>query len=187
MRSSVGVCTVFRGRAKMPAVIRVVAVLLCALAAVWLACALPVDEKTGCVTSSDCVDDRVCIDAQCTSGACGNACLEACDRLEDCGWPVAAACKDDCLLDGGVLPAFTADDCKRQWDVLAVDEDDCDAATCLTNCRALCRLAAECHLIVDAPACTVGCQEAEDGCPSAVPDGCAEVPAAVQCYEAGDC
>ncbi len=165
--------------------LRIVGISIVVFAAGWLACALPVSEKTGCVTSADCVDARVCVDGQCTPGACGLTCLAACDRVEDCGTPVAE-CEEECIEDDGLLPGFTDAQCKRQWDILAAD-DDCDAPTCLGSCRDLCVCAADCRLIVDAAACTLACQEAEDGCLPATPCSCADVPAVVQCYESGRC
>jgi hypothetical protein len=161
---------------------------LVGLVAGWLACALPVDEKTGCFTSDDCVEDRVCDEGHCMSGACGAACLEACDEVDDCGVATMASedCEAACVSESGLLPAFGPAECKRQWDLLRV-EDQCAAVDCLLGCRELCRRAAECNLIVDAAACMIGCQDAQMGCAPAVPSGCADVPAAVQCYEAGTC
>jgi hypothetical protein len=156
---------------------------------VGLACSLPVEEKTACFTSADCVDDRLCDAGQCVPGGCGVTCIEVCERVvDDCELAAIPTddCQAECVTADGLLPAFRGDQCKRQWDALAAD-DDCDVAQCLLDCRDLCILASECRLIVDIAACTIGCQEDANGCPTAAPSTCTDIPPTVQCYEAGRC
>jgi hypothetical protein len=168
-------------------VLRAVAYALATLAMAKLACSLPVDEKTGCVTSEDCVEDRICDEGQCSSGACVATCEEACDRVAECELAGAAGdCEAMCTSATGVLPGFDERDCKAEWDLLV--DDECEVAQCLLDCHALCLYADEkCSLIVDVPACTIGCQHFAPNCSVPTPMECSDVPSAVQCYEAGAC
>ena len=166
---------------------RAVAYALATLAMAKLACSLPVEEKTGCVTSEDCVEDRICVEGRCSSGACAATCEEACDRMDACMLDGPAGdCEATCTDATGVLPGFDDGDCKPQWDLFA--DDACEVPQCLLDCRALCLFAAEpCLLIADVPACTVGCQQFAPRCSVPTPMDCSDVPSAVQCYEAGTC
>lgn len=167
--------------------LRVVAFVLVGLAAVWVACSLPVDEKVGCVTSVDCVDDRICEEGRCVAGGCGVVCLEACDRVDQCGFAmVDDECASECIDANGLLPEYGDAECKQQWDELFTDEDECESAECLLLCRDLCVYAKGCLLIVDAPACAIGCQQTEGACPPIVTE-CSDVPSTVQCWESGAC
>lgn len=166
--------------------LRAVAYALATLVMAKLACSLPVEEKTGCVTSEDCVEDRICDEGQCSSGACVATCEAACDRVAGCelaGRP--GDCEATCASATGLLPAFDEHDCKAEWDLLV--DDACEVGQCLLDCRDLCVFAETCRLIADVPACTIGCQQLAPNCSVTTPMDCADVPSAVQCYEAGAC
>lgn len=158
----------------------VLRMLLAVTSCVAIACALSVDDKTGCRTSADCLGVRICEDEQCMPGACEATCARACEGRDACGLDRAPDCEPICTMDQGILPGFSESDCKQQWDLL--EPPECTADACLSYCRELCATAEGCALIADVRACVLGCQAQADPCSGSAPTACVEIPSDVRCY-----
>ena len=153
-----------------------------------LACALPLEDKTACRTSIDCVDARVCVEGQCRDGACETWCAAVCDAVSDCDEGPASDCEARCVAgDAGepqLVPTLAPGVCRSLWDEWPED-DACAELACVLACAPICDLAQSCALIVDASACFAGCVAENDICAAAIPSECVAVPDDVQCWEAG--
>lgn len=134
-------------------------------------CRLDASEKTACINSADCLDNRVCLAEQCANEPCPNLCARYCVRAQTCGNPV-----DNCTDTCPVEPSESQ--CKASFDELA--ELECDAIECLEQCVSVCDAALACALISDRDRCVDGCW-AWNYCPTAA-TSCADVPN-VSCYD----
>ena len=152
---------------------------------IFFGCTLPAEEKNGCRTSVDCIDDRICVDQRCEPGGCDAPCEAACEQAPACGVDLAD-CTADCTREGGLLEALTPVQCKHAWDILA-DDEDCTAVECLDYCNDVCVAAEGCRLIDNAGACTLGCVNEGTACDGPAPTTCTAIPSAVQCFERGNC
>ena len=151
---------------------------------IFFGCTLPAEKKTSCRTSTDCLDDRICVDLTCQPGGCAEPCNAACEQAATCELGITG-CAGDCTRESGLLEALTPANCKETWDIL--DDAECSTVECLNYCNDLCVAAQGCLLIDDAGACTVGCVNASTACSGAAPTACTAIPSDVQCYERGDC
>lgn len=153
------------------------------------ACTLPVDEKTSCRTSQDCVDARVCVEATCRDDACGALCSAICEAADDCADPVAS-CEERCLAGEDAaapfLPTLDGRQCAAAFDAWSTAER-CDATDCVLSCASVCAYAkSPCGLVVDDASCVVGCLQLVEDCPAAMPTNCVDVPTDVLCWEDDD-
>lgn len=156
-----------------------------AIVGLVLSCALPLDGKTACNTSQDCVDARVCVDGRCHDGACEAWCSAVCDAANDCEQGPTSDCDSRCIVGdvGTELPALTESSCKQLWDEWSQD-DECYELACVLACAPICDLARTCGFVLDESACFAGCIARNESCGAAIPSNCISVPLAdVLCWE----
>ncbi len=153
-----------------------------------LACTLPLDGKTACHTSQDCVDARACVDEQCRDGACDVFCTSICDAADDC--TAITDCEDRCFAGSDatppLVPTLDAQGCADAYDGWAT-RDACESLDCVESCSTLCTFAdSMCGIVVDPAACFVGCLARNEVCSAAMPTTCADLPTDVLCWEDAD-
>ncbi len=147
-----------------------------------LACTLPLEDKTACEDSFDCLDGRACVQGQCTDDACGLACGALCNARSTCD--AERSCDEVCDPAQTALASLDPAECGVQYDRLA--DASCDNLACFDACAASCERAVECALIDDASACTLHCQLDPAPCP-AQPESCTAPDAReVGCWSRGE-
>lgn len=154
--------------------------LLTALVTV-LACTLPLEDKSACDDSSDCLNGRACIAGECTDDACSYACGALCEVRDAC--VSDRSCEAVCDPAASSLAVLEAAQCGPQYDLL--NEGDCPALDCFEGCLATCERGVECALIDEASRCVLTCQQDVDGCPAA-PNSCSALDADdLRCWSRG--
>lgn len=147
-----------------------------------LACTLPLEEKSACDDSFDCLDGRACVEGQCTDDACGLACGALCETQSDC--ESARACEVTCDPAATDLAVLQPAECGVQYDRLA--EGSCEHLGCFEGCVAACTRAADCALLDDLSLCTLWCQLDPAPCPEAAATCSAVDAGAVGCWSRGE-
>lgn len=146
-----------------------------------LACTLPLEDKSACDESTDCLDGRACVEGQCTDDACGYACGALCEARDAC--VSDRACELVCDPAESSIAVLEPAECGVQYDLLRRAE--CDALDCFEGCLATCERGVECALIEEASRCVLTCQD-ELQCP-AVPDACNVLDVdALRCWSRGE-
>lgn len=167
-----------------------------------VSCTLPVDTKTGCTISDDCVGERVCVDQECRDDACEFVCALLTEQQESCEALSALSTTPSCTATGASLEGVRVETCRVYWDRLhssgdqpqltgsggssdGMPQSGCALQACAVQCPLICERATACALATDVRACTEGCLAQRWRCDGPGPSSCTDVPTDVLCYESG--